>query len=329
MQGEFYTRLTPPAHLVENAESSKEQKFYKAISEGINLGIATVRERFENPERPENKQAYHVSDHTIRVINVSEWIATAIHRINPSLITEKDIMLIKLFAAHHDRVQNGKLKQIPDPNNDGKVMLKFIRDTVANEKTSAVELIEYMNMVNGREREEIFTKEDKEEADETMMLTVPNFDVEKGTVTQPEFGKRRIKAQIVALADLANSGVGKLEDTKHDIAALLIEENPDIAALTEESTQIMSPDFQDWFKRRIIEALKSQQRFILGRKAQTAEDIATMHPDAQTALVGFFPNFDANAQGIEKLVEEKSEKTLSELMIDIHNILNPNYLLVA
>ncbi len=313
----------PPPPYIEGAENMKEQKFSNAVNEGINHALSTIQKRFENPDKPEDKLAFHERNHSTGVVKGVEDILTAINKVNPDLVSIRDIQLGRLIAANHDTVQAWEEKQVPDPNKVEKIKRLRQRKIRENEKASAEGTITYMKKVNADQGEEIFTQQDMNTADEAIMLTVPNFDVQKGTVTHPGFGKKSIIAQALALSDLAHAGRENLEDTKHAAAAILVEENLDIADLNEVNIQSMSPEDQEWYKDRIIRALKFEPRFIEGRKAQTAEDIASMHPDAQKALVGFFPNFDSNADGMRKFADAENAKTLPELLKDIQNILNP------
>jgi len=68
-------------------------------------------------------------------------------------------------------------------------MVKRKRALGNNEQSSAKLAIEYMTGVNKETGEEVFTESDRQKVQEAILLTVPNFDVSLGTVTQPEFVK--------------------------------------------------------------------------------------------------------------------------------------------
>ncbi|OGG15374.1 hypothetical protein A3D77_07585 [Candidatus Gottesmanbacteria bacterium RIFCSPHIGHO2_02_FULL_39_11] len=110
-------------------------------------------------------------------------------------------------------------------------MVKRKRALGNNEQSSAKLAIEYMTGVNKETGEEVFTESDRQKVQEAILLTVPNFDVSLGTVTQPEFVKYKgnLVAQAVALADLGGGGMEGSGTARWEADSLYIEDNLDIA----------------------------------------------------------------------------------------------------
>lgn len=264
-------------------------------------------------DKREQKLFFHSRWHTESVIWRVEQIMLAMHRIDPTLITERDIEIAKLAAAYHDVIQHSRSEQ-QKPDASGMSPKKRVRDAGRNERESAELGLTYMHRVNqivlGQGRKEIYTQKDMDNFKDAVILTDPSCkgtDPRNGwngqTIAVRDFAKGCILAQAVQLADLGASGMQPyLED--YSSLALFTEENMDFR---EEMDTLLFPglrrrhlpprEMQDqekrraWYYQRLMKWFGDQDSFIDGRYEAVKHEISALNvpPEFKTAVAALFP----------------------------------------
>jgi hypothetical protein len=249
-------------------------------------------------------------------------LLSEIRKQNPHLVSELDIKRGELAAATHDEIQNWEKEQEID--NDGKILkVKRRRASGTNERLCAEKTINYMDLVNEETGMQIFTLPDKDIIHKAHLLTIPVWNNDKKTVTQADFDKAGIVAQAVGLADLNTIFMGNVKDVLYDATALFIEDNMDFAQKFYNPHEPVSLDEQKMFRNRILDWYNIEQpAYYNGRKLQFEEDLESMHPDAQLAVLRVSSNFDTNVHGFLKFTQNASTKNYSELLEEMHKIIS-------
>ncbi|MBI5122833.1 hypothetical protein HZA75_03155 [Candidatus Roizmanbacteria bacterium] len=306
--------FTPP-------KDPKEQ-FNLAINRGITLALTTIENRFEQSEGPnaKNKLYFHTTPHTKGVISRTGRLLRAIHDSHPELVSERDILLGKFIAAWHDVVQNWEPEMRENPQRHIRK-----RKTGENETKSAQEAISYMDRINNDPNGTIFTEEDKSVVKKAINLTIPHFDIEKGTVAQENFENYEIIAQAVGLADLGVPGMELPQNSLFDAWAIIKEEELDITNYIElRKTGLPKNIKKEEEYALIIKArLVNQLNFVKARKDQTDIEIQQIaNFNARNILLDLFNSFDATINATEQLVQRSEDMNFEELISAMESALS-------
>ncbi len=314
---------------------NKEQIFQLAITSGIHEALGIIDQNFETTSITENQLAYHRRSHTEGVISRTGLILKAIQHANPgtSFVTDRDVALGEFAAAWHDTVQESKPNDVTDAQ--GYVMKKRKRALGDNERESADLAEGYMRSVN-KQMGRVFSRKDIQIVREAIMLTVPNFDVTLGTVTQPNFAKhkRNLIAQAVALGDLGGGGMEGFSTAQWESDSLFLEDNMDFAAFRKAYENLaMSnrrlaalrvPLTEGWYHDRMTRWLESQLRFSEGRQGQLQQEIATMDQRAQEPVRQLFTKYNETLDGMQGFIDKRRTMDFPTWMTQLHDTLqNP------
>lgn len=304
---------------------SKEEQFINVITFGVESALSTIDRNYGPDAQPENQLVYHTRYHTEQVMARTVAILQAIHQIDGNLVSQRDILLGKFAAAWHDVIQLSTMEKV-----EGHVQ-KRERAIGESEKRSADLAEKYMRDANAQVGN-IFTQHDMQVVREAILLTIPTF--ERDTVTHPEFGKyeNNLIAQALTLADLGGPGMEGFATAKWESDALFVELNPDFAVYKKAynsdherrfaSTQ--ETEVEKEFTRRMIIWLKSQVVFNHSQYEIVKEEIATMKPHIQAAVLQLFSNYPDVFEGMNKFLALRKQINFFDWLDELNKTLaNP------
>lgn len=306
-------------------------RFDTAVWMVMSHALRKVKTEFEDPTS-ENRLAYHSLTHTKGVIKRTTQILKAIQLANPkaNIITPRDIGLGKIAAACHDTVQHWYVTSLADQS--GVVINKRKRLFGDNERKSADVAEAYMEAVE-YQLPVVFTPEDKQTVREAILLTIPTFDKELGTVTHPEFYKLKdnLVAQAVALGDLGGGGMEGARTARWEADTLFLEDN--MSFTTYRNTYKTLPAgsrsmvLEEIYHKHMLAWLDSQLRFIQGRQKLLRQDVAYMKTQAQEPVMKLFSHYSHAYRSIDKLMHERKTMDFDRWMMDIDTTLHsaPSY----
>jgi len=172
---------------------------------------------------------YHNNDHTLKVINRTTKILTALGA------DQHQIDLARLCAAYHD------------------VIINHESGSAENEAKSWYELRKYMDEVNQQDGPFKFTQDDFHQSEEAIMATaVRTINFQTGTVTYNYLETQSVIALALRLADLGSTGMG---DFILDGTLLFNEINPEIPPNSPQYGQ----ELKKWNEFQIKFAQKQQE----------------------------------------------------------------------
>lgn len=306
---------------------NKEQLFKLAIAGGITEALSVIDKSFESTPVVENQLAFHRRPHTQGVISRTGTILRAIQRSNlkTNLVTDHDVALGEFAAAWHDTVQNWQPNMIAD--DQGNHRRKRKRALGDNERESS-DLAEAYMQASNKQVCVVFSRRDIQVVKDAIMLTVPNFDIVLGTVTQPNFAryKGNLVAQAVALADLGGGGMEGFLTARWTSDALFVEDNLDFAAYrrmyekTQEDrrlTDLKDPQREQRYHDEMVAWLESEVQFNSGRQRQLQHEIASMDPRTQQPVRELFTKYDEIITGIQTLISQRRSMDFSTWLIDL------------
>lgn len=243
---------------------------------------------------------YHNKRHSETVVSGSVAILWAIHEASPSLVPFRQIKLIELPAANHDRVQDSRIRL------DGTRKMYVGR----NEQASANVLRSFMKRANEAEKRSVFSMEDIALSAVSILATKPDFDGPR--VLQPGLTKDSPPFTIaLCLADLQLAGRYP-DDFIQGINALFREMNPDIAKAIDQGD--ISQSDETIFKDRMLAWTQCQIVFAEHRKEVLPEQIQGLSDSAQKAVLRLFNKFDESIGMVTKLARDREEMSFDELV---------------
>ncbi|MEK9156856.1 MAG: hypothetical protein AAB448_01825 [Patescibacteria group bacterium] len=276
----------------ETREASGE-KFNEAAKKIQEKLLELIRERFDTPN---DGWGFHNSEHTKGVINKTKKIIEALRK-GEVMLSNEDAVLAEMLAAGHDTVQSWEAQEILDANAPIKRTFRK-RARIANEEASTQDVLNLMHEANASHA--VFTQADVAHAVEAMNGTIPNWDAENKTVSQPITEQSGILARIVALADLGDAGM----DTKAYLESglgLFREEQLDLHNINLES---LSSEIKAYYTQRMYNWIISQVTFAQGRKARYKEETAGL-PET---LAEVFSEFDGTITAAQQRAKQWKEK---------------------
>lgn len=299
--------LPPTLESFQETREVEESRYIELADALAHRGLEIVEERFGNQEQPKDGQFYHNRDHSEAAMQRSELILKEI-KIGGREVALIEIALAKLIAAFHDTVQNYRPKtDWPEGSDDAKFGRIFrARFSGLNERASILELWQEMQRVNRAEGKIVFTREDAATAEATILGTVPTWDQEKGTVTQPTITvESPLAARVATLADLGEAGM----TTERFVSSgdhLFLEENIDMHGLDIAS---LSDEAKAYYKIRMVKWLRAQVGFAKGRKAMLAHETRGLPESVRT----LFDHFDRSIAFSEAHADSAEEKSFEEV----------------
>lgn len=289
---------------------------------GISEALEKVRERFEDSENKENKDAildFHNTKHTKSIVGRVERILSAMREAGAE-INERNIARGKIYGAFHDVVQDeSEPKVIPEGDFE---KVARVRKSGANEKASWEAVIAFMERANEEAGGEVFTKEDMEGAQEAIAATVPGFYFNKekgwGTVVQPNLKENSsFEARALALADIGAAGMEGYKVYGREGDAVFREENLDILRALREPEKL-SDEQKEYFRSRMIKWSEIQIGFATGRKELLDKELGGLDPEVQKKLKAeVFNTFDDSIEGAKAKLEERKNMSFEELAKDM------------
>ncbi len=290
---------------------------------------------------PLERREYHNVKHTEGVEDKAEKILNTTRKAEPSIgITERDIILARLIASHHDVDQSQDEPKITPERMGDEEFQKTQRKRYIEqiEKNSAGILVGRMQQVNEQGKKEVFTKQDMEIARAAILATIPGF--AKGTVVQPklnDFAEESLKRQLelkeegkmklleeekkkyilvltIALADLGAMMDGA-EEFLRDGNGVFREDNIDIADAMEVTLK-MSDQQKEYIYGRIKGWYGAQVKFVEGRREIFELQILSF-PDAAKEDVKKLFKFDEAIQAArERLQKVNGDEAIMEKEAD-------------
>ena len=163
----------------------------RTVRGGIAYALGLVRSRYESNIDPDDDRSFHCAEHTTGVIRRTGELLRAMGA------AEREYQLGLLAAAFHDTVQ----RRAPATTPDGKVLRRPF--TGRNEIDSAAEAVAWMRQAGGA-----FGAAEYDLVTRAILATVPGWDAENGTVSQPHLtADAPATVRAVALADLGVAGM--------------------------------------------------------------------------------------------------------------------------
>jgi len=302
----------------QHSKEASFEKFDEYIQRGIERALSRIQEKYEDSPDPKENLPYHNKEHTEQdVIPGTELILRAIHKVNPKLCTERDILLGKFGGAYHDLERDRDLKK--DPRKKFTVVTRQNRAS-RNEERSAAAAVLYMKSVNEKEGEEIFSNEDIKKVDESIMATKVAYDPEHNTVRSTNLTpKSPIIARALVLADLGDAGMRGPEKFLRSGDALFKETYPGLENIFEqmripgeipdEETKFYTSAIRDWSDGQVA--------FAKDRKKQTRRDLEGFPKDVRSVVRALFPTFDESREAAQQRADKRKKMEFEDLIADV------------
>lgn len=296
----------PETGFVSEAEKEMRIEALRYAEEAFELqdekyGKLFIYEK-ENGETKEklnpNYLAYHNGWHTRGVAEGVKHIFEALVESGMN-ISEKEALLAFAAAAHHDLVLTWNEEKLEN----GSRLRRF--DRGQNEEQTAQDFKERLIDLNKREGREVCSEREIERAKEMIMVTVPDFSPEAGTVVQKNLSDQsEVSVRALALADLGDAGMFGPGRFISGGQRLFREENIDIAGAYIED---LSDNEKTGIMKRMIRWANFQEVFASGRQKMFEAEIAPLPESSKQALRKLFNTFDESIKVAHMQAEKFSE----------------------
>lgn len=297
----------------------RAQIFETALQDGVVAALAVVKERFENASNMMDNLSFHNVHHTEGVIRRFDLIMNTLKDIDP-LYTERGHKVGRFAAANHDTVQRWEPNTVVGQGQDEGGLTKTMRKRFvgANETASLKEALAFLEKVNKEAGTEIFTDSDLKMVEEAINVTVPGFDMEKGTVVQPSLTpESSLITRAVALADISTAGIDGPEAYLAEGDALFREENLDIAEAVK-SVETLSEQQKNFYRERMLKWGAGQIKFAEGRKSLLEDELLVHYPDStHEVLRTLFGRYDDSIAAEHERTERRKAMNFEELAEDM------------
>lgn len=267
-----------------------------------NDALERIRERFEEGYGAD-RLAYHSREHTKGVIRRATKIADAIG------LSSRERTLVEIAAAFHDTVQVWEYSH----RDNGAVIRQ--RKTGANEQASAEEAAQWMKS----QRNAAFSEGERELVRSAILVTIPSWSVEHGTVIQTALTPDSHPViRAVALADIGSPGM-EPDVFGGEGDALFIEQEMGIieAIHNAKSPNDISDEKQMRYLTRYRTWLNSQLEFVRGRQVLLETELGHLNDVAKENVRQLFSHFadaikiaEANAKEAEGYSFEQMARRL-------------------
>lgn len=245
---------------------------------------------------------YHNTLHTSRGIEKTGQILTVMNRVDPTLVSKRDIHRGRLRTAFHDIVQNARIV----PRHFGSLVIDTIKQDSKNEFNSANEELNYM-ITQG------FPYDDMVGVYQDTACTVAEPDPDfPGSFYQPHLSVHQsFLGMAVALADLGCAGMEGPDRFHEDGTALFREQFIGVRDLLKQGglTTQQEKDLKDF----MLIWLEGQTGFTKGRQKRTAIEIGMLPEDMRGPIWELFHHFRDSISMTEKNHRLAQSWSLSEL----------------
>lgn len=276
-----------------NSEYSWHTTFEQTCATAIRAAYACIEDRYGESNIIRDHLPYHQLLHTAQVTERVVSILTALHSIEPHVVSAQDIFLGALSASHHDIVQQNLFA--------GDDLLKTrVSEVGVSEFDSAQWLIAIM------ESQRDFTPSAIATVEPAIRATIPKFDL--GIVTQPYIvqsmqevernGGNPLIIPTLAMADLGDAGMSKniisvgnalFRERYFGITSALMTYDLNIFSRSQRET--ICDTMRTWANGQIV--------FVQGREQQFEEQLHAFFPQSVRAVVrAQFPYFDFSADAV-------------------------------
>jgi hypothetical protein len=269
------------------------------VASGVAYALGLIRSRYEGNSNPDDDMYFHNVDHTEGVVRRTQLLL----RTMGASPQEHDAGVVG--AAFHDVVQGWEVNNAPD----GKVLRK--RFVERNETDSAAEAVAWMRKTGG------FSDEQCDLVTRAIMGTVPAWDVENKTVSQPRVPPDAPPAvRAVALADLGIPGMDGGPEFVETGDGLFREENLDMGRALRacKSRSDLAADVLEGYKARIIGWCRGQASYARGRRARLPIELGDLSGSVRSAVEALFSKFDESIAAAEEVIRVRDAMTPWEVL---------------
>lgn len=294
--------------------------FNKNVEADVAKALDLIKQKFENQEEAKDNLPFHNVEHSKGVKENVEEILRAIQQASPELVSDHDVDIGRLAAAYHDivqlwtekKVKEGEFEKVIRDRSPGKRLKDGVEININNEADSGDKAAECMRIAN--RNGEVYSGADIEAVRKAISMTVAGWDPKRRTVAQTNLKDSSSAVELaLALADLATAGKGGPEKFADEGKRLFREDNLDILEAIGSGENI-SHDKQEYFKTRMLNFLRSQPAFALGREVRLYDEIRSLPPLAQEAIKRLFNKFGDSILGAEKIVAKAEGMSFGELV---------------
>lgn len=280
----------PPAPIISDPELER------VAVRATDQAMAVLRDRFESGRVPDHMY-YHNSAHTAGVVWRARLLGAAMN------MTDRQLLLTVIAAAYHDVVQ--RWTEIAA---EGGVVLRR-RFAGRDEVASAHEAVEAMGGLGIP-----FGPDEKGVVASAIIATIPGWDSEAATVSQPFLIAHPI-ISAVAMADLGAAGMAP-ETYRRDGPALFAEENLDLmkAVMGARRASDLSSSARDGYRSRYIGWLNVQPGFASGRRRLLNRELEGFADEVRERLAALLSRFDESIAIAEAAVVHAKTLAFEPLM---------------
>lgn len=278
-------------------QPAPEAELKRAERQIIDAAVSLIRQRHESGQLPDHMH-YHNSEHTLGVIDRARAIGQALD------MSDRQLLLTVIAASFHDTVQ----RWVPVDGEGGVVTRK--RLTGRDEVASAAEAGEAMATLEIR-----FAPDEYGIVSSAIVGTIPGWDVEAGTVSQPFLIEHPV-VRAVALADLGSAGMDP-RMYRRDGPALFAEENIDLmeAVMTARRVSEIPEAAQQFYRARYLAWLKVQPGFARGRETRLGSgELDGLTPSVQARVRALFSRFEESVAAAEAAIVDAQTLAFVPLM---------------
>ncbi len=268
-------RRTIPGQIGFDKGVMSNPELERAGEEAIARAMTLIQSRHESGRVPDHMY-YHNWAHTAGVIERAQALGVAMG------MSERHLLLTTIAAAYHDVVQ----RWVSVEHEGGVVLRQRLagRDEVA----SAQEAVEAMQMFGVP-----FTPEERGIVASAIIATIPGWDGDANTVSQPFLVSHPVVAA-VAIADLGASGMDSAMYFR-DGPALFAEENLDLmqCVMSVRSASEIPLERQEIYRSRYLAWLGIQPGFARGRlHRMEIGELNGFAPEVRERIKSLFSRFD-------------------------------------
>lgn len=162
------------------------------------------------------------------------------------------------------------------------------RQPGVSEAATIVKLIEYIELINSKNNNVIFTDSDIKIIRESITATICLYDIEDNSIYQPYLYSTNkeilLSARIMALADIGSLGIEGINAYFQEGNLIFLEENPDIVPIIAAQEYLKQPELAESLRQRLLQRARFQVNFAKGREARFLREVSGLPPGAISIL---------------------------------------------